>query len=244
MSEQLVNRYDHDGWVEIALNRPARKNAVIGPMADQLIDAIEAADRESDVRVILLRGEGNAFCSGLDLKFFGADPPPDWMPDFGTTWRRTHERIFVADTAIIGALELCAINAGAALALACDLLVTGDESFLQVGEVQRGMSAPMNVAWLRLRHSEAVAMRLALTGQRFLGPDLVSLGIALESVPDDQVVDRARELAERLAGYPEGGLSRIKQALRRYAAHDPEEWFKRASEATPPGGLKPTGSSG
>ena len=240
MTQPLVNCHAHDGWQEIALNRPERRNAVIGPLVDQLIEALDAADRESNVRVILLRGEGNAFCSGLDLKAFNAEPPPDWMPAFGATWRRMHERIFVAETPIIGALELCAINGGAALALACDLLIAGDQAFVQVGEVQGGMPAPMNVAWLRLRYSEAVAMKLALTGRRFLGPELVSLGIALQSVPDDEVLDRARELATRLAGYPEGALARIKGAIRRYSARDPKEWFDRASGADPLRSFKPS----
>ena len=88
MSEPLVSRYGHHGWMEIALNRPERRNAVIGPMVDQLIEAIDAADRDSGLRVILLRGEGKAFCSGLDLKAFNAEQPPDWMPRFGSTWRR------------------------------------------------------------------------------------------------------------------------------------------------------------
>jgi enoyl-CoA hydratase/carnithine racemase len=240
MSERLVNRYDHDGWVELALNRPERRNAIIGPMVDQLDEAIDAAERDEGVRVIVLRGEGAAFCSGLDLKVFGEDPPPDWMPDFRALWRRCHERIFRATTPLVGALELGAINGGAALALACDLLIAGDESFLQVGEVQGGMPAPMNVAWLRLRHSEAVAMKIALTGRRFPGPELVELGIALQSVPDDQVLQRARELATRIAAYPAGALARVKRAIRAYAAEDATTWFDRASSEDPLRSFKPS----
>jgi enoyl-CoA hydratase/carnithine racemase len=240
MSGQLVNRYAHEGWLEIALNRPERRNAVIGPLVYQLIDAIDVADLDENVGVILIRGEGNAFCSGLDLKVFNSEPQPDWMPGFGATWRRMHERILAARTAIIGALELCAINGGAALALACDLLVVGDQSFLQVGEVQGGMPAPMNVAWLRLRYPETVAMQLALTGRRFIGPELVRLGVALQSVPDDQVLSEARELATRLAGYPEGALSRIKGAIRSYATQDPRQWFDRASASDPLRGFRPS----
>lgn len=240
MDEQLVKCSDHEGWREIALNRPKRRNAVIGPMVDQLIGAIDAADRDPGIGVMLLRGEGNAFCSGLDLKEFNAEPRPDWMDDFGASWRRMHERIYAATTVIVGALELCAINGGAALALACDLLIAGDASFMQVGEVQGGMPAPMNVAWLRLRHSEAIAMKLALIGRRFTGPELVQLGIALQSVPDDQVLERAQELASRLAGYPNGALARVKQAIRNYSPQDAKEWFDRASTADPLRSFKPS----
>ncbi|MBW2281198.1 MAG: enoyl-CoA hydratase/isomerase family protein [Deltaproteobacteria bacterium] len=239
MSEPLVRSYVHDGWLEISLNRPKRRNALIGPLVDELFAAFDAADRDDAVHVVLLRGEGGAFCSGLDLKEFAADPPPDWMPAFSGAWRGLHERIFRSRTPLVGALERCAINGGAALALACDLLVAGDEAFLQVGEVQGGMAAPMNVAWLRLRHPESVAMNVALTGRRIAGPELVRLGVALSSVPDETVADRARELAAQLAGYPEGALARIKGAIRGYAPEDAAAWFDRASASDPLRGFTP-----
>jgi len=240
MSDPLVRTRRHASWLEISLNRPERRNALIGPLVDELFAAFDAADRDDAVHLVLLRGEGGAFCSGLDLKEFAADPPPDWMPAFRGAWRGLHERIFRSQTPLVGALELGAINGGAALALACDLLVTGDGAFLQVGEVQGGMPAPMNVAWLRLRYAESVAMNIALTGRRIHGPELVQLGVALMSVPDDTVADRARELAAQLAAYPEGALARIKGAIRSYAAQDATSWFDRASSADPLRPFKPT----
>jgi enoyl-CoA hydratase/carnithine racemase len=216
-------------WVELALNRPERRNAIVGPLVDELIEAVDAADRDPAVRVLLLRGEGGAFCSGLDLKEFNANPPPAWLPGFPSTWRRLHERIFSCRTPVVGALERFAINGGAALALACDLLIAGEESFLHVGEVQNGMAAPMNVAWLRLRHAESVAAQVALLGRRLPGPRLVELGIALESVPDEGVLERARELAAQLADYPEGALARVKAAIRNYSDGDAKAWFDRAA---------------
>jgi enoyl-CoA hydratase len=223
----------HEHWVELVLDRPERRNALVGPMVDELTSAIDAADRDEAVRVVLLRGEGGAFCSGLDLKEFDADPPPDWLADFGATWRRLHERIFSCRTPVVGALERFAINGGAALALACDLLVAGETAFLQVGEVRRGMAAPMNVAWLRLRHPESVAAQIALLGERVLGPRLVDLGIALESVSDERVTERAQEIAAQLAGYPDSGLARVKGAIRGYADGDAKAWFDRATASDP-----------
>ena len=66
----------HDGYTEIALNRPERRNALIEPLGAELRDAIRAAGAPDAPAVILLRGEGGAFCSGLDLKALNADPPP------------------------------------------------------------------------------------------------------------------------------------------------------------------------
>jgi len=216
------------------LNRPERRNALIGPMATQLADALETLGASPDVRVVVLRGAGDAFCSGLDLKEFGRDPQPDWVADFGPEWRRAHRALFNLPAAVVGGLQRAAVNGGAALALGCDFLIAGDESFLQVGEIQQGMAAPMNVAWLRLRHSEALAARVALLGDRLYGAQLVHLGLAHQAVAESEVLAAVDTLAERLAGHDAAGVHRIKSALRQTGlATSAEEWFARPLQADP-----------
>ena len=165
MGDLVLVERPSDRVAHVVLNRPERRNALTGPLADQLADALDAVHADEDVTVIVIRGAGNAFCSGLDLKEFGLDPQPDWVPKFGSKWRRVHRALFESDRIVVGALERAAVNGGAALALACDFLVAGDNSFLQVGEIQQGMAAPMNMAWLRLRFDEALAGRLTLLGE-------------------------------------------------------------------------------
>ena len=223
----------HEGWAELILNRPERKNAVTGPLGIELARQVNVLAADDDVRVILLRGAEGAFCSGLDLKEFNADPPPDWLSDFAKIWRSVHRALFNCSKPIVGALERYAINGGAALALACDLLVVGEEAFLQVGEVQQGMAAPYNVAWLNLRHSEAVAAQIALVGRRLHGRELVGLGAAYSCVPDEEVVGHATALAEQLAGYPSGALARIKAGLRSSTDISADAMFDRVIQADP-----------
>ncbi len=218
----LVQRHEH--WAEVALNRPHRRNAFTALMALELASTLSTLDTDAGVQVILLRGEGGAFSSGIDLK----EREQPGGPPFATSWRALHERLCATRTPVIGALERLAINAGAALALACDLLVVGETAFLHVGEAAMGMTAPMNVGWLALRHGEAVAMQLTLSARRFAGPDLLRLGIALDCVPNDRVAEHARELATTLAGWPPGTLAQIKAAHRRFATSDAAGWFDRA----------------
>ena len=151
----LIERSGH--VAEIILNRPERKNAITGPLARALQDAIEACSADGEVRVILLRGASGVFSSGLDLKEFNADPRPDWLPAFQATWRGVHERIYATDKAVVCALEGYAINAGSALALSADFIVAGEGAFLQVGEVRQGRPAPMNSALERPMNSTPVA---------------------------------------------------------------------------------------
>ena len=231
----IVERQGPDDRVaQLILNRPERRNALIGPLATQLADELEALATTPEVTVVVLRGAGGAFCSGLDLKEFGLDPQPEWVPTFGAEWRRVHRALFDLPAVVVGALQRAAVNGGAALALGCDFLIAGDESFLQVGEIQQGMAAPMNMAWLRLRHSEALAARVALLGDRIHGPQLVELGLAHQSVPEAEVLGAVDELVERLAAHQPQGVHRIKTALRRTGlATSAEEWFARPLQADP-----------
>ena len=230
----IVDVADDSRIAHVVLNRPDRRNALTGPMATELADAIEDINTRDDVSVIVLSGAGGAFCSGLDLREFYADPQPDWVRHFGSEWRRAHRALFDSDKIVITALERYAINGGAALAWAADLLVVGQSAFVQVGEIQQGMAAPMNLAWLRLRHSEAVTARIVLLGDRITGADLVSLGVAYESPDDHQVISAARALAERLAAHDPMGVRRVKTSLRRTGLdYDAATWFELAHAADP-----------
>jgi len=237
MSEVIVEQ--REGWAEVILNRPQVKNAINGPLGIALADAFQRVDQDDSVQVVLFRGADGAFCSGLDLNSFNADPAPDWLADFSTIWRGAHRSIFNCRKPIIGALERYAINGGAALALAADLLITGETAFLQVGEVQQGMAAPYNMAWLRLRHNEAVSSQIALIGRRYSGQELKTLGIACDTASDDSVLTAARELATQLAAYPPGALAKIKAGLRIYGPQDADAWFDQATSVDPVGRQAP-----
>lgn len=231
----LTERRGSEGRiVHVVLNRPERRNALTGPLAEELGDALEAIAADESASVVVLRGAGDAFCSGLDLKEFAKDPQPEWVADFPVLWRRVHRALFDMPAAVVGGLQRAAVNGGAALALACDFLVAGETAFLQVGEVQQGMAAPMNVAWLRLRYPEALTARVALLGDRLTGRQLVDLGMAHNVVADDQVLDRVDELAGQLAQHDPSGVRRIKAALRGTGfTGTAEEWFAQPLAADP-----------
>jgi enoyl-CoA hydratase/carnithine racemase len=220
------------GVLELILDRPERKNAITGPLVDALRGALQEAAADDAVRAVIFRGAGGAFCSGLDLKEFNADPRPGWVTGFQAGWRGLHEQIFAFDKPVVCALERYAINAGAALALSADFIVAGNGAFLQVGEVIQGRPAPMNIAWLRFRFGDALARRVTLLGRRIPGPELAALGIAIESVEDDAVAVRARELAAELAQMPPSGLATTKAALRALdLPGGPNSWFELAAKA-------------
>ena len=216
------------GWAEIVINRPERRNAIIPPVSSAIADALDEVADGPDIASVLLRGAGGYFCSGIDLKALQADPPPPWRGEQGASWRALHLKLFAFDKPLVGAFERYGINAGAALALACDVLIAGESSFLQVGEVQQGAMAPMNMAWFKIKTTEQVLARLAFYGDRIAGPEMLRLGLAAECVPDGEVLARSREVCERFAEYPAGATAGIKRGIiEQRGIEDPEAFFRQ-----------------
>lgn len=217
MSAAEVVTQRHAGWAELVLNRPNRRNAIIGATVEQLIEQLAALAADEAVAAVVLRGEGGVFCSGLDLR-----QPPD-RQRFPGLWVELHRALAGFPTVVIGALERAAVAGGASLALACDLLVAGDQAFLSVPELEMGRLAPMNVAWLVYKHGPARAMEATLGGRLYRGEELLRAGLAFEVVPDPDVRSRAGELAERFAGYDRQTVVQMKQAVRAAAARPFDE---------------------
>ena len=233
MSEPLVRRTDRNGVAVVELNRPERKNAIIAPMLDELASHVRSVSSDSEIGSVLLCGAGGAFCSGLDLTEYNADPAPAWLPTAPESIRAAHVAIGSCPHPVVVALERYAINGGAAFALAGDLIVTGTNAWLQVGEVRLGMNAPMNLAWLVARYPVATVLQIVLAGDRVTGPDLLRLGIAHEVVDDADVRARSGALAEQIAATPRGAAARLKAATLDLARHPPDttssQWFDRAA---------------
>lgn len=223
MDEPVVLVERTGARVNIVLNRPERKNSLTAPMAAELRDALRAVNADDSVGCVVLQGAGGVFCSGIDLKANGDGQKPAPM----VAWPGVHAALYECPVPVVLAMEKYAINAGAALVLASNVVVAGETSFMQVSEIQIGVAAPMNQAWLHLRHSAAVADHLTLRAERIGPAELLRLGVVTEVVADADVLTRANELADRIAAYPAAGRNGIAAVWRnlRGRLENPEEWF-------------------
>ncbi|MEZ5657004.1 MAG: enoyl-CoA hydratase/isomerase family protein [Burkholderiaceae bacterium] len=230
MDESIL--IERDGAVaEIVLNRPERRNALTEPMRIALNQAVRSVSADDSVSVIVLRGAGGAFCSGIDLKALNESGPD---PAARQAWADLQVALYESEKIIIGALERFAINAGGPLVFGCDHLIVGENAFLQIGEIQQGVSPAMNLAWLLLKHGDALARRITLRGDRIDAASLLRMGIASEVVADDQVVARARAWAQELAAYPAAAAAGIKRTIRGLnRVEDPQAWFDKAMSLFP-----------
>ncbi len=230
---RMVLTERHGARADLVLNRPDKRNALIVPMMAQLRDAFLAVAADDTIHAVLVRGAGGALCSGLDLRAINADPKPAWVPDLPRVWREANVAMALCPKPMVCALEKYAINGGAPIAFACDFLVAGQSAYILVGEVQRGMAAPNNLAWLQGKYGEAIALRFALLGEPVPAIELLRLGIAHAVVPDDEVLAQATALADKLAAAPPGAAQAIKQAIRALGSSglsDPATWFAKAQQ--------------
>lgn len=195
----------------ITLNRPDKRNALSPGLIGELHDAMVEADDLTSVHVIVLQGAGKDFCAGYDLGF-GSDPK-NQQDDTGSYRSRmgtfdddvftmTHKiglNWIIADVhkPVIAKVHGRAVAGGADIALMCDLVIAADDSrFSHPGS--RSMGAPPINYWM-YHCGPQWAKRLLLTGDNILGKDAARIGLALDSVPADELDSYVHSLARRIA---------------------------------------------
>lgn len=218
--------------------RPERYNTITPELRDELAHAIDDADADPDVRVILLRAEGKAFCAGYGLDWSTAAQAAAERPsvDPGTTdassedtqprIRRRRVWDSVADMRMIGSFvdvymklwyarkpTIAAVNGwcvggGTDMVLCCDLVVAAEGATFGYPPA-RVWGTPTTAMWV-YRMGVERAKRYLLTGDEIRGPEAARVGIAVECVPDAELEARATALAERMAMLPTTQLVMLK----------------------------------
>jgi 2-(1,2-epoxy-1,2-dihydrophenyl)acetyl-CoA isomerase len=155
VTELLQEREGGTLW--LTLNRPERKNAVNPALRDAAIDALAAAEKDDEIRCVVLTGAGDAFCTGVDLATGAASQPPgpDGRPDaegVATATREGMHRLAAAiwnfEKPTIAAVNGVAAGAGAQFALSCDLVLMAESArFIEIF-VRRGLVVDSGGSWL------------------------------------------------------------------------------------------------
>jgi enoyl-CoA hydratase len=190
----------------ITLNRPDARNAVNTALGQALLAAVERLDEDDDVGAAVLTGSGKGFSAGMDLKAFATDGFPR---GFGEFLEQGSEKPMIA------AIEGFALAGGLEIALTCDLLVAARGARLGIPEVGVGLAA-LGGGLLRLprRVPYGLAMEMALTGQPIAAERAFECGLVARLAEPGQAVDRALELAEKIASNAPLGVTVSKQLLR------------------------------
>ena len=190
----------HGQVQEIRLNRPHRLNAVTQTLYDELNNALTAAEQDPEVRVVMITGEGRAFCVGADLKEHKAGRTAFDRRQYLQGEQIVCKRLMQLKTPVIAAVNGYALGAGAEIALAADFLLMADSAQIGLPEVSIGNFLGGGVTWLLPRLvGLAKARELVFLGERIDGPEAVRIGLANRHYPDEAFADAALEFAARIA---------------------------------------------
>ena len=198
------------GILTIALNRPGALNAFNADMSVELAAALRHAQRDPEVRCILLTGRGRAFCAGQDLREVAAGPPVD----FGAHLREKYNPLVV----LLRTLEkpVIAAGAGASLALAADLRLMARSAGLRMAFVHLGLVPDAGATLTLVQHAGyGRAAELCLLGDTLSAEQALAYGLANRVVPDEDLPATAQAWAARLAALPATALGLTKRALQR-----------------------------
>ena len=222
MSFQTLIYERRERVARITFNRPERLNTIVPPMPDELQEAVEQAVADEQVKVIVLRGAGRAFCAGFDfgdgfhhwdemLTTDGRwDPGKDFIgattaslgpvPKFMSLWR--------APKPVIAQVHGWCVGGGSDMALCADLVIASEDA--RIGTpYSRAWGCYLSGMWL-YRLGLTKAKEYALTGKPLSGLEAAEVGLINKAVPFAELEATVTHQAEQLAGLPPGQLAAMK----------------------------------
>jgi len=246
-----------DRVARITLNRPERLNAINDAMPAEIRRAVEQANGDDDVHVIVLQGAGRAFCAGYDLKAHAEaetpliqDMPWDPMQDYRIMKRFTDDffSIWRSYKPVICKVHGYAVAGGSDIALCADIVIMAEDA--RIGYMPaRVWGCPTTAMWVYRLGAEK-AKRMLLTGDTIDGVTARAWGLVYDAVPADRLDAAVEALAARMAGVPKNQLMMQKLMINQayenmglantqmiatlfdgITRHTPEGmWFKRHAE--------------
>lgn len=203
----------------LTLNRPERMNALDGPTLQALNDAVrDCAAAGSEVKVLVIRGSGRAFCAGNDLKWLASGVLADRAAHMRhqDLMQDTYERLEAVPQIVLASVNGFAVAGGFELTLACDLTIADEAAQLGDEHIRRNL-LPSGGSSQRLPRRLGLqrALYYLVTGRRMTGREAVELGLAVQAVPATELEAATLELAREIAQADALALAAMKQMARR-----------------------------
>jgi len=232
MTDAVLRQKESKGVLTLWMNRPERRNALNGPLVMALSDALHAALERTDIRVILLRGDGPDFCAGADL--VELEGMLDASPEANLAEAMRLGDLFLAMRAhpkpILAVVHGRALGGGCGLATACDLILARGDAELGYPEVHLAFVPAMVMAILRRKLTEGQAFELVTMGHRISAEEAHRIGLVNRVMGTDGFDDEVAEFAAELAKRPPSALSLTKALLYEQADLSFAEGMERGAQ--------------
>ncbi|MFL6542818.1 MAG: enoyl-CoA hydratase/isomerase family protein [Chthoniobacterales bacterium] len=194
----------------LTLNRPERRNALTIELMSELVAAIEIAAAESERRVLVLRGAGAAFCTGLDLNEVSEPQKAHASAELVAKMLLTVSQTRLVTIAVVHG---AAVAGGAGLMSACDFVVAAEKTKIGYPEVRRGLVAGLVMTFLRRQLRERDARELLLGGELFDAQRAKEIGLVNRVVPRDHLDAEADKIIASVSQGAPQALANTKQLL-------------------------------
>lgn len=206
-------RYEvRDSVAVLTLNRPATRNALTTELLASLVDVLDRAEADDQIRVIVLTGGPAVFASGADVRELRDARPAEYLISARqSAWQRIARISKPAVAAVAGPV----LGGGCELALHCDLLVAADNAVLGQPEVRLGLvpGAGGTQRWARVV-GRYQAAEVVLAGRTVDAWTARAYGLVSEVVPAERLVEAAVRLADTIGGFGPVGIRLARQGLR------------------------------
>jgi enoyl-CoA hydratase len=219
---QTLHYATRDGIATITLDRPEQLNTIVPPMTDEIEAAVDRAVLDAEVKVIVLRGAGRAFCGGFNFGggfhqwddglttdgqwdagkdfIITISPTTGWVPKFMSLWH--------SPKPVIAMVHGWAVGGGSELALCADIVIMSEDA--RIGTPYSRMWGCHHAGMWVYRLGLAKAKEYALTGRPLSGTEAVEVGLVNKAVPFEDLEREAYELARQLCSIPYSQLAAMK----------------------------------
>jgi len=214
MALEMILYSVRGGIAEIRFNRPHRLNAVVQQLYDELNEALSLAEADRSARVVLLTGEGRAFCVGADLKEHKAGRTAFDRRQYLRGEQVVCKRLMLLSKPVVAAVNGFALGAGAEMAIASDFIVMAESAKIGLPEISIGTFLGGGITYLLPRLvGLAKAREMVFLGERLGGEEAVRIGLASRVFPDEGFLGHARDFALKITGNAPFSMQLAKEQL-------------------------------
>ncbi|TSE35888.1 oxepin-CoA hydrolase, alternative type [Tepidimonas charontis] len=208
-----LKTHSHDGTLVLSIHNPEHRNALGPEIYVAGIEALIAAERNAEVRSVVITGEGGTFCAGGNLQRLLANrqQPPEVQADSIEALHSWIEAVRSFPKPVLAAVEGACAGAGFSLALACDLIVAARDAVFVMAYVNVALSPDGGATWSLMRQlPRATALRLLMLGERVGAERLHQLGVVSAVSAPGEALEQALHLGEQLNAKAPNALASIK----------------------------------
>lgn len=228
MSTYQYLKYQLDnGVATVTLNRPEVYNALNDEITFEFQDALKAIAKDEKVRVIVITGEGKAFCSGQDLKAASGDQRRSFLQSLNRRYNPIINAMRSLPKPIVCRLNGVAAGAGCSLALACDIIVASEEATLIEVFINIGLVPDSGSSYFLPRLvGMAKAFEMCSMGTRVKASEAAAIGLVNKCVPADQLDAAVKTYTDYFATAPTRSIGLIKKMLSKSATSTLEQMLE------------------